>query len=158
MSITKFIYKVFNDNVSGNRELILTNTTKIIATHCNYVLAGIVFGLGVFACYPFYDFCFNGRLTLVSPMIMPFVDETTLTGYLILTFVNVFPATLAVFGTYTFSCVFLTFVDFYDGLVSLVEDDFRYFDQMWKQKDPCNLMKRKLTFRNLMMELMDLAR
>lgn len=158
MSLLNFIFQVYEKNATGIRENILSDTTKKIARHLKFVFAGIFFGLFVYAFYPCYDFLFNGNLTLVSPMRLPFVDNTTLDGYLILSSVNIVAAFWAVFGTYAFSCLFLSYVDVYDGMVSLIEDDFHSFDSMWKTENQLIINKRILTFRNIMLELMDLAR
>lgn len=158
MSLLNFIFKVYNENITGNRELILQDTTTTIVRHRKYVSIGLIIGLGLYSCWPCYDFLFNGNLTLVSPMLIPFVDPTILVGYLTLTAVNIFAAAWAMTGTYAFSCLFLLYVGVYDGLVSLIEDDFNMFDSMWERKDAFIISKRKDAFRNIMMELMDLAR
>lgn len=157
MSLIKFILKVYTENRSGFRELILARTVKRITRHFKILFTGLVFGVGLYSCYPCYDFIFNGNLTLVSPLIMPHVNEENLTGYLILTVMNIVAVVWNVFlCTYAVSCLFLTYVDVYAGLVSLIEEDFRMFDDMCKNKADTN--KRKLAFRNITMELMDLAR
>lgn len=153
----KFIENVCNVNASGNRQLILKEATATVAGHCKVVFGGIVFGLALYSCWPCYDFLINGNYTLVSPLLMPFVDETTFKGYLILTLWNIFAASLAVCGTYSFSCGFLTYVDVYDGLLSLIEDDFKLFDAMCEKKRQSTADISNV-FRNIMMEVMDLAR
>lgn len=64
----------------------------------------------------------------------------------------------AIIGSFAASCLFLLYVDSYDGMLSLIEDDFKVFDSMWERKGQSMIRKRKLAFRNIMMELMDLAR
>ncbi|XP_037037213.1 odorant receptor 67d-like [Bradysia coprophila] len=155
--LMKFIENVCDINQSGYREIILRNTTATVVRHCKFVFGGIVSGLALYSCWPCYDFFINGNYTLVSPLRMPFVDETTFKGYLILTFVNIFAASVAVFGTYTYSCIFLSYVDVYDGLLSLVVDDFGLFDRMHDKRSQFR-PECACIFRNTMVELMDMAR
>lgn len=154
----KFTENLCKINTSGNRGQILKNMTVTIVRHCKMVFGGIWFGLGVYACWPCYDFFINGNYTLVSPLLMPFVDETSLNGYLILMLVNIYTGGIAGCGTYTYSCLFLTYVDVYDGLLSLIEYDFELFDRMHNNKKRQLTTNRSGLFRNIMMELMDLAR
>lgn len=157
MSLLNFIYKTYTKKSLGIRDSILRDAIKTIYRHCRYVLLGMFNALSIYSCYPFYDFVFNGNLTLVSALLAPFVDPNTLTGYLILTVYNIVLAAWAVVFTYAFSCLFLTFVDVYAGLVSLVEYDFKLFDSMWETKEQFIRQKRKMAFRNIMMQLMDLV-
>lgn len=158
MSLLNFIFKVFNENVNGTRQLILVDTVKTISRHCKLSFFVVAFGLLVYGFYPFYNFYFNGNLTLICPMVLPFVDKNTLRGYLILTSEKIFNGAWAVLFTFGFSCVFLVCVDVYDGLVSLVEYDFKEIDFLWEKKEPFICEKRKLAFKNIMTELEDLLR
>lgn len=159
MTSINFVFKVYHVNISGIREQILSDTATTIYLHCRNALFAMILGLGIYACYPTYDFLFNGNLTLVSPMLIPFVNQHTVEGYLILTFVNVIAAGYATFGTYAFNCFILIYVDVCDGLVSLIEYDFKVFDSMCEFKSEIIIVnKRTLAFRNIMLELMDLAR
>ncbi len=157
MSLLNFLFKVYNENdVLGVRGRILEDTLKNISRHCRYVLGGVFFGNGLYSVYPFYDFVFNGNLTLVSPLFFPFVDHTTLKGYFVSTFCNIVLATYVIIMSYGFSCLFLTYVDVFSGLVSIIEHDLEEFDCMVETNRLCECHKD--TFRNILAEMMDLAR
>ncbi|XP_037040414.1 uncharacterized protein LOC119077335 [Bradysia coprophila] len=156
MSLLDFILKVYEVNVTGNREWILANSGKRIFYHFNCVMVGTMAGAGLYSFWPCYDFLVNGNLTTVSPLVIPFVNDEQLRGYLIATALNIGLAVFHVFGTYAMNCLFIVYVDVYDELVSLIEDDFKMFDAMSEMK--VNDSKRQLAFRNIIRELMDLAR
>lgn len=157
MSLVNFIFKIFRENTSGNRTFILCNIVDRLILHCKCVCAGVIFGLTLYVFYPCYDFLINGNLTLVAPMYLPFVDHTTIDGYLLVTATNIFIASWGVLGNFTFSCLFLLCVDVYDGLVSLVEDDLRLFNFLCEKNDETTKSKRRDAFKKILMELMDLG-
>ncbi len=157
MSLLKFQFKIFKTNVLGNRELILEDTVQRTRRHCKYVLAGTLLGLTAYSFYPLYDCIINGNLTLISPLQVPFVDSKSVGGFLFLQVLNVCVVLWSHIFSFTFNCVLLSFVDAYDGLVYLMEDDFKTFDIMWEIKGRFTEKERQTVFRNLTMELIDLA-
>nr|QGW45432.1 odorant receptor 59 [Bradysia odoriphaga] len=156
MSLLNFILKVYKVNVTGNREWILANSGKTISYHFKCVIAGSVAGAGLYSFWPCYDFLVNGNLTKVSPLIIPFLNDEQLKGYLIATIINIAHVVFHILGTFAMTCVFIVYVDVYDDLVSLIEDDFKLFDAMCEKG--VNDSERQLVFRNIIRELMDLAR
>lgn len=156
MSLLNAIFNVYDANVSGVREQILKGTCKTILKHCRYVFFGIIFGVILYFFYPCYDFTVNGKLTPISPLKFLFIDDQTYVGLFFSTILNVFLVTQNLFGTFALNCTFLIYIDAYDGMVSLVEDDFKMFDRMWEGKG--QQIAHKVAFRNILIELMDLAR
>jgi len=156
MSLVDFIYVLANQNTDERRERIMLDTTKTIFYHFKLVVAGFSCGAAVYSLYPVYDYFFNGNLTPVSPMIFPFADDGTMRSYWIAMVCNFASPWWNIFGAVATSCIFMTFVDVYGGLVLLIENDLKKFDAMWTRK--CNKKLRAAVFRNIMMEIMDLAR
>ncbi|XP_037024325.1 uncharacterized protein LOC119066138 [Bradysia coprophila] len=156
-SLVAFIIDVFHRNKTGLRERMLFNTTQTIFQHFKVVRAAMSVGITLYSCYPLYDFFFRGNLTKVSPIMFPYLDDQVLQGYLISCALNIVWVGWSLTGVYAVSCMFLLYVDVYDALVSLVEDDLNAFDAMWETK--CvDIKGRKLAFRNIVMEFMDIAR
>lgn len=159
-SLLKFIFKVFDENIAtGTRASILIETTTTIRRHCKLVFITVMVALAAYSCWPFYDVIVNRNMTLISPIEMPFVDGKTLVGYLILMAFNVYITVVVIAFSFCFNFLFVLLVDVYGGLISLLEEDLKVFDSMWEEKaDPSITEKRKATFRNILMKLMDLAR
>lgn len=156
-SLFHFSFKLFERNSSGNRSNILSDTVDKIFYHYKLVFAGMLMGLGLYSCYPCYDLLFNGNWTLVAPLYLPFADHETLSGYILQTATVIFVTMWQIIGSYIFSCRFLLYVDVSDGMVCMVVEDFRVFDCMCEKNDPTTTSKRRVFFRNILMELMDLA-
>lgn len=160
VAFKKFIEQVYDSNNDGSKERadVLAENANRIACHCKYVLIGTFLGLALYSAYPCYDVLLNRQLTVVSPLATPLFDDSSLLGSIILTMINTITAGVAVVGNFTFSCVFLTIVNFYEALLSLVEDDFRTFDKMWQKKNQFDDRIRAHAFKNIMKQLMDMAR
>lgn len=157
LSLANFIYEVANKNTEGNKHLILLETTKRIFHYFKHIIFGKFFGVSVYLFYPFYDYVVNGNLTPVSPLIFPFAADGTGRSFLISTICNLFAPGWNLFGTTAISCIFLTFVELYGTLVAFIEDDFHTLDAMWRINNK-NIAERRATFRNILMEIMDVAR
>lgn len=116
--------------------------------------------LVLYSVYPLYDFLFNGNLTLVCPLHLPLVDDTQLKGYLIESSVSVsiFVSACGVMHNYTFSLLFVVFVDVYYGMVYMMKDDLREFDTLCEINKQHTIPQRRAMFRNITLEAMDLAR
>lgn len=159
MSLLNTICSIYKENASGIRNQILMGTCKGIFIHCKLVAFGIVFGFSLYFFYPTYNVIVTGNFTPISPLKIIFIkNDQTYIGFFFSTIVNIFLVAQNVFGTFALNCIFLAYVDVYDGMVSLVEDDFEMFDRLWDEKGQNIADKRKRTFRNIIIELMDLAR
>ncbi|XP_037030859.1 uncharacterized protein LOC119070557 [Bradysia coprophila] len=156
MSVVQFIYKVFKSNTSGPRDRILSRVTKIINYHMAINLSSFLAGYVFYSAFPLYDFIFNGKSTLVSPLLVPLIDWTNLRGYFITTGFNVFAVSYCLTVCIAVSSLFFAFVDAYDGMVSLIDKDFGAFSEMCKIKQ-CG-MAYDAVFQNIIIQLMDLAR
>ncbi|KAG4079239.1 hypothetical protein HA402_006962 [Bradysia odoriphaga] len=156
MSVVRFIYKVFKSNTSGQRERILSRVTKTINYHMAINVSSFLAGYVFYSAFPLYDYIFNGKLTLVSPLLVPLIDWTNLRGYFITTGFNVFAVSYCLTVCIAVSSLFFAFVDAYDGMVSLIEKDFGAFSDICEKKQ-CS-MAYDTAFRNIMIQLMDLAR
>lgn len=158
MSLLNFLVKVYSENVAGPRERILSNTLATLSRQRIYIILVILSGMTVYSLYPCYDFLINGNLTLVSPLIIPYVDTTTLWGYFISTVSNVVCIAWSIAFQSSFSISLLVYVEVYSALVSFIEVDLKNFDNMWEIKEQGIINKRKLAFRNILIQLMDLSR
>lgn len=157
MSLVDFIFKLVNQNNEGQRQRILLDTASTIFYHFKLVIGGLFLGVAVYMCYPFYDYFFNGKLTPISPLIFPFANDGSTRSFLIGSMCNFVPPAWNIIGVAAVSCIFMTFVDVYASLVSLIDDDFHKFDDLWTRQHQ-DVNQRKVVFRNIMMEIMDLAR
>lgn len=149
-SLRTFAFHLFKENSSGNGADMLSDTADKIVLHAKLVASGFVFGMAVYAVYPLYDFTFNGAYTQVSAVLLPYVDEETLSGYLFITGYTVFISGYAVLGGLVFSFAFVMVTDVYAGLVSLVQDDFRKLDTMREKNENIDVQ-----FKNTLLKLMD---
>ncbi|XP_037026631.1 uncharacterized protein LOC119067637 [Bradysia coprophila] len=156
MSLVQYIYKVLKCEASAQRERIFMNVTKNIYYHLEINVSGIFAGLVFYSAFPCYEFFFNGKLTLVSPMLLPYVNPNHIRGYLITSAYNIFVVTFSLTISIATSSLFFAFVDAYNGLVCLLEHDFGTFDVMCTKNE--SRRTYDVTFRNLMMKLMDLVR
>nr|QGW45431.1 odorant receptor 58 [Bradysia odoriphaga] len=156
MSVVRFIYKMFKCNTSGRRERILSGVTKKMNYHLAINFFSFLAGYAFYSAFPLYDYIFNGKLTLVSPLVVPLIDWTNLRGYIITTDFNVFIVSYCLTVCIAVSSLFLAFVDAYDGMVSLIDEDFGAFSDMCNQNQ-CS-KANDAVFRNLLVQLMDLAR
>lgn len=150
--------KLFERNCSGTRGQILSKTVDKISLHFKTVTAGMLAGLSLYSFYPFYDFIFNGNFTSVCPVHWPFTDHTKLQGYLIESTVGVYMATLGAIHNYAFSLLLFLYINVYDGMVSLMEYDFKEFDTMCEINKHSTIRRRRALFTNLTLKAMDLAR
>ncbi|XP_037041150.1 uncharacterized protein LOC119077891 [Bradysia coprophila] len=156
MSVVEFVVKVFDSNPTGPRERILMGVAKLISYHMIINLIGFATGYAIYSAFPLYDYFFLGKLTLVSPLLLPCIDPTTVTGYIITTSFNVFLVSFCLNVCISTSALFFMLVDAYGGLVSLIEHDFSEFDEISKRKHVARNSDEKM--RNIMMQLMDVSR
>ncbi|XP_037036520.1 uncharacterized protein LOC119074480 [Bradysia coprophila] len=156
MSAVGYMFQVLNSNSTGPRQQIFVDVITKLKYHFKINIGLIVGGISFYVAFPCYNYIFNGILTVISPLWLPIINSNNLRGYLVNTCYNVFFASFGCSICVAISCLLLVFVDIYDGLVSLVELDFASFD------DLCEKMERgkmyDFRFKNLLMELTDLAR
>ncbi|XP_037037060.1 uncharacterized protein LOC119074852 [Bradysia coprophila] len=157
LSLVNVIYKMASKNTEGRRHLIIADAKKTIFHHFKHIIIGVYFGGVVYLFYPIYDYVVNRTLTPVSPLIFPFLDDDTIRSFLISTMLNVTAALVNSFGTVAVSMFFVTFVEAYGTLNTLIEDDFRTFDGMWKRGNK-NIAERRAAFRNIITAIMHSAR
>lgn len=157
LSLVNFIYELANKNTEGKKHLILFDATKRIFQYFKYVIGGIYLGGVVYMFYPLYDYVVNGHLTPISPLVFPFANDESIRSFLISTMFNICCPMWNSFGTVAISCLFITFVEVYGILVAFIEEDIHTFDGMWRMGNK-NIAERKAAFRNVLMEIMDLAR
>nr|QGW45376.1 odorant receptor 3 [Bradysia odoriphaga] len=156
MSVVQYVFKVFNSNTTGPRGHILMGVTKLFNYHLLLNFSSFLAGYAIYSTFPLYDYFFYGRLTLVSPLLVPKIDPENLRGYFITTSFNVFLVSYCLNICLAVSSLFFLLVDTYGGLVSLVEHDLNEFDDMCERKESTG--RRDAKMRNTMMELMDIAR
>nr|QGW45374.1 odorant receptor 1 [Bradysia odoriphaga] len=156
MSVVRYVLTVFKDNKSGPRERILFGVTKMIHYHLAINFSSFLAGYLIYSFFPLYDYIYNKKLTLISPLLIPYVNAQQLRGYFITTAFNVFLGNMCLTVCICVSSLFFALVDSYDGLVSLVEHDFGEFDDMCENNENSKACDAKM--RNTLLELMDLAR
>nr|QGW45429.1 odorant receptor 56 [Bradysia odoriphaga] len=156
MSVVGYMFDVLKSNATGPRQQIFVDVITKIKYHFKINIGLIVGGISFYVAFPCYNYIFNGVLTVISPLWLPIINSSTLPGYLVNTCYNVFFASFGCSICIAISCLLLVFVDIYDGLVSLVELDFATFDKIAEEMERGKVYEFR--FRNLMMELADLAR
>lgn len=155
MAGNDFLGEIFKVNVRGPKASVLKKHIDETFTNIKVFLTIQSLALVVFICYPIYGYVTNNELIQIMPMEFPFVDQTTVSGFIFANLVMMKMGVWAFCGSVGFDMFLARMIYNYCALVKLLQQDLADYVMMSKEIGDRSNHYRKMFFRNFLLKCQD---
>lgn len=155
--VNDFIDDIFKANAEGPKAGVLKAHIDGTFTRIKVFVVIQTLALILFVCYPIYGYVANNELIQIMPMQFPFIDQTTVTGFIVGNLIMMKMGVWAYFGSVGFDLFLARMIYNYCALVKLLQQDIVDYIAMSKNINGADGSKhyRKIFFRNFLLKCQD---
>lgn len=156
------MYRFFEDvlikNATGKRADYLEKEMKGALNKVTIFSVICLVCYGAFVLYPIYAYITEGRLVPLMSLEFPFVNQTSMKGYLIGLVIMLFFGFTALFCFVGFDSMVLMLLLVYGSLVTQLELDLKEYQEMWENQGTFSTKQREDFLRNICTKYQDINR
>lgn len=155
LALLEFMLKICQQNSTGERAEILRVQLQKCFSNLKIFALSIFANVCLFLSVPVISYITKNELLSLVPIEIPFIDQSTTSGYLTANLIMGVNSVLVVSGTIFCASLYILLINNFSVQVELIGHDFNYLDQMWADKKQS--LGYKLAFlRNICMRCQDM--
>lgn len=155
MAFINFLEKLFKDNAVGPRANVLKKHIDGTFVSIKIFIPIQTSALLVFLLYPVYGYIAHNELIQIMPMQFPFIDQTTVGGFIVANLMMMKMGVWAYVGSVGFDLFLARLIDNYCALVKLLQQDIADYTEMSKETSVYSEQYRRAFFRNFLLRCQD---
>ncbi|XP_037026304.1 odorant receptor 67d-like isoform X2 [Bradysia coprophila] len=133
-ALLEFMLNICRQNSTDKRADILKSQLRKLYSKLKVFAICVLGNLALFVSVPVVSYLLNQDLITLIPAIIPFVDQTTLHGYLTANCIMSVNGLLTACGTTFCACLYILLIFNFTMQIELIGDDIRNLDRMWADK------------------------
>lgn len=154
--MNSFFEKMLINTPKGERADRLDKEMKDALKNAKIFIAISLLCFAIFALYPIHAFVNEQRLIPIMRIEFPFLDQTTMKGYLIGLAIMLVFAILGVAGSVAFDLMVLQLLLQYGSLVTQLILDFDEYHEIWENKNKFSAEYRDHFLKNILLKYEDI--
>lgn len=155
LALLEFMLQVCRQNSNGRRAILLK--THLKKCYKSFILFAVCISANacLFLSVPVISYLVKKELIALVPCEVPFIDQSTLSGYLTANVIMSVNGVLAACGTIFSATSYILLITNYTVQVELIGDDFDCLDEMWADKKQ-PLRHKRAFLRSICMRCQDM--
>ncbi len=155
--LTDFVDEIFKVNSEGPKAIVLKEHMDATYTKIKLFIIIQTVALLLFLCYPIYGYVARAELIQIMPMEFPFVDQATVSGFIVANLIMMKMGVWAYVGSVGFDVFLARTIYNYCALLKLLQQDILDFIEMSKvdKDDDESKQYREAFFRNFLIKCQD---
>lgn len=156
VSVIQWTRNICVKHIVGSRADVIRYHLRKTYNFFKLYALGVALSCILFVVSPIKEYFVDNELTLLMPLDVVFIDESTIKGFLIANLILATLGLLAADGVAFYGCGFVYCMGNYSMQIDIIGEDFKDLDEMWTDETAVPIAYKRAYLKNICMKCQDM--